>query len=408
MNDTDNNLPLDLQHPGGFVEEAMDWINETAVCPQPLFALASALTLAGVLYGRGVQDESGLRTNLFVMGVGYTSCGKDHALKAVSRILDACEATNLRLGQVTSDSAVEYALRRNPRFALLIDEAGHFFAGVTDTKSTGSPLRSLKPALLELWSSAGGRWKGKQRVPNRDKESEPAVIDDPHVCLFGMTQPQIFFDGVSKTELRGGWLARNLFFISKTRPKPRFVAKSEIPARLRREVLGWRSESEAVTTVAADAAARAVFEAFNDEVYEKMLVADRTGDETNYLYGKAFENARRVALILATGRHGGREAIGERDAVYACTLVKYLIGDVIRAVRETVAESPDEKAKKRILQVVAQAGRGGIAKQDLTRKTQFLRKQFRDEYITDLVEGGELTLSMGKGGMEIYEIGCSE
>ena len=80
----------------------------------------------------------------------------------------------------------------------------------------------------------------------------------------------------------------------------------------------------------------------------------------------------------------------------------------LKAIRETVAESPDEKAKKRILQVVVQAGREGIAKQDLTRKTQFLRKQFRDEYLADLVEGGELTLSMGKGGMEIYEIACSE
>ena len=114
MADAENNLPKDLQHPGGFVEEAMDWINATAVCPQPVFALASALCLAGTLYGRHFKDESGQRTNLFVIGVGFTSCGKDHALKAVSRALDACEATNLRLGQVTSDSAVEYALRRAP------------------------------------------------------------------------------------------------------------------------------------------------------------------------------------------------------------------------------------------------------------------------------------------------------
>jgi hypothetical protein len=80
-----------------------------------MFALAAALCLAGTLYGRHFKDESGQRTNLFLMGVGFTSCGKDHALKAVSRALDSCEATNLRLGQVTSDSAVEYALRRSRR-----------------------------------------------------------------------------------------------------------------------------------------------------------------------------------------------------------------------------------------------------------------------------------------------------
>ena len=178
MTAEENNLPIDLQHPGGFVEETMTWINETAVCPQPIFALASALCLAGTIFGRHVQDESGQRTNLYLMGVGYTSCGKDHALKAVARALDACEASGLRLGQVTSDSAVEYALRREPRFAMLIDEAGHFFANVSNAKTFGSPLQSLKPALLELWSCANSRWKGKQRVPKNEREAEPVLIDN--------------------------------------------------------------------------------------------------------------------------------------------------------------------------------------------------------------------------------------
>jgi len=57
MNNTYNNLPLDFQHPGGFVEDVMNYINETAVCPQPMFALGAALSLAGVLYGRRVQSE---------------------------------------------------------------------------------------------------------------------------------------------------------------------------------------------------------------------------------------------------------------------------------------------------------------------------------------------------------------
>ena len=402
MTAEENNLPLDLQHPGGFVEETMSWINETAVCPQPTFALAAALCLAGTIFGRHVQDESGQRTNLYLMGVGYTSCGKDHALKAVARALDACEASGLRLGQVTSDSAVEYALRRNPRFAMLIDEAGHFFSGVTDAKSSGSPLHSLKPALLELWSCAGGRWKGKQRVPKNDRGADPVLIDNPHVCLFGMTQPQIFFDGVSKTDLRDGWLARNLFFISRTRPKPRFMPETEVPARVRAEVLTWKDAPAAVRTVPCEDGARAAFEAFNDEIFRKMTKADKSGDETNYLYGKALENARRVALILAVGRSGAKAVITEEDATYACRLVRYLVGDLVRAVKETVAENGDEKAKKRILQIVAAAGSGGITRNDLTRKTQFIRKSFREEYMADLVESGELVVKFGANGGEVY------
>ena len=267
MTESENNLPRDLQHPGGFVEATMDWINATAVCPQPTFALAAALCLAGTLYGRHFKDESGQRTNLYVMGVGFTSCGKDHALKAVSRALDACGASNLRLGQVTSDSAVEYALKRNPRFAMVIDECGHFFANVASSGAAGSPLHALKPALLELWSCANSCWKGKQRVPKNDRDSEPVLINSPHVCLFGMTQPQVFFDGVSCTDLRDGWLARNLFFISKTRPLPRFVPEPAVPARIRAEVLTWKDESAAVRTVPADGAALAVFNDFNLEIH---------------------------------------------------------------------------------------------------------------------------------------------
>ena len=141
------------------------------------------------------------------------------------------------------------------------------------------------------------------------------------------------------------------------------------------------------------------------EVYAKMLAADRTGDETNYLYGKALENARRIALVLAVGRDAGRSSITGEDAAYACRLVRYLVGDLIRAVKETVSESPDEKAKKRILQVVAAAGRSGILKQELTRKTQFIRKTFRDEYLEDLVESGELIMGTNAKGGVLYFAG---
>ena len=169
-------------------------------------------------------------------------------------------------------------------------------------------------------------------------------------------------------------------------------------------MLTWKDESAAVRTVPADEAALAVFNDFNLEIHRKMLKADKSGDETNYLYGKALENARRVALILAVGRDARQPSVTGGDAVYACALVRYLVDDLIRAVRETVAETGDEKAKKRILQIVAES-KGGITKSDLTRRTQFIRKSFRDEYLDDLVEGGALTTSLSKTGAVIYRQG---
>ena len=115
----------------------------------------------------------------------------------------------------------------------------------------------------------------------------------------------------------------------------------------------------------------------------------------NYLYGKALENARRVALILAVSRAGEnplRARIGTADAEYATKLVGFLISTVIETVQESLSENADEKAKKRILKVVASGGPKGVTRNELTRKTQFIRRSMRDEYLEDLVDAGEIVI----------------
>ena len=44
-------------------------------------------------------------------------------------------------------------------------------------------------------------------------------------------------------------------------------------------------------------------------------------------------------------------------------------------------------------------------KKELTRRTQFIRKSFRDEYLDDLVESGELDMSLSETGAAIYRLG---
>lgn len=390
-----NNLPKDFHHPGGFVEEVMNYINETSVCPQPMFALAAALTLAGTLYGRKAQGSDGQRTNLFCMAIGHSSAGKDAPLKAISTILDSCEASHLRLGQVTSDSAIEWALKRQPRLCLLIDEAGYFFTSTSDPKTKGSPQHAIKPALLELWSSANSRWVGKQRVPKDGKtEIPPLVIDNPHLCLYSTSQPQILFEGLTRNDLRDGWLARNLFFISTDRPKPTFKEMKPVPNSIRGVIFQYKDEGGEIVTVPTSDEALGVFQAFNDKIYAKMVAADKSGDEANYLYGKALENARRVALILALSRAPDRfrAKVEACDAEFATKLVGYLISSVIDEVRASLSENNDEKCKKRMIQIIATAAYKGMTKSELTRKTQFIRRSMREEYLEDLLDSGEVVV----------------
>ena len=151
-------------------------------------------------------------------------------------------------------------------------------------------------------------------------------------------------------------------------------------------------ENAEIVTVPDSTESRTIFDGFNDLVHAKMLAADKSGDETNYLYGKALENARRIALILAVSRAGNplKAKIGAEDAEYAVKLVDYLISTIIDCVAENLSENADEKAKKRILKVIGAGGMKGIMRSELTRKTQFIRRNMREEYLADLIDSGEV------------------
>ena len=403
MTQNDGSLPADLAHPGGIIEETRDWILSTAPCPQPLFALAGALALGSVLYGRHVRDEGGQRTNIYLMMVGATSSGKNAPLRAVARAIDSCNAP-LRMGQVTSDSALEYALKRGPRTCLLLDEGGAFFESIKDARKTGSPLGSLRPALLELWSSAGSRWLGKQRCP-KEKETPPVAIDNPSVTLLSASQPELLFGALGKQDLHDGWLGRNLVFISGARPKPVFVPEQDVPNRIKAEVLLFKNEPTGVTTISSDAEAQRAFANLGDEAYRAMCRTDEAGDGLGAIWGKAVENARRIALILAVGRDGLKATVTGHDAAYATGLVRFLVGGLIRAVKEQVSENDSERTKKRLLQIVASCDGKGITKSDLTRRSQFCRRAFRDECISDLVEAGQLVRKIAGNGGEVFFVG---
>ena len=423
--DTNNNekvmkdmIAESLRHPGGLVEEVRDYILETAVCPQEKFALAAALSFVGTLYGRKVETEDGQRTNLFCMNVGYTSSGKDHPLKMVAKMLDKCDATHLRLGQVTSDSAIEWALKRQPRFCFLIDEAGHYFGNISDAKAKGSCQSTIKPALLELWSTAAGRYVGKQRVPRDGKEVPPIVIDNPHLCMLAATQPQTIFEAMSRTDLRDGWLSRNLFFISKERPMPREPkVVQQMPFGIVKAISDWKEElpTPVVYTVKYTEEARAEFNELATEVYGHMLVADKTGNEQNYLLGKAVENAKRIALTIAAPRFSkeaiiaGEAYISGEDATYACQLVRSLAVDMLDVVKESMFDSVDEKHKKSIMKLIAQSGKNGMTLTEISRKTQYLRASSRNEYLDDLMTAGfivEQHLMQSGGGSKYYAQDC--
>lgn len=392
-------IPAELLEPPGLVGDIARWMNDTAGCWQPVLSLGAALTFCGALFGRKVKDESNGRTNIYGMGVGHSSSGKDHAARCITRIIQAARIESLLGGEVTSDTAIEICLKESPSKLFVMDEVGHFLRTINQARGTTPHLKTIVPMFMKLFSSANSLYVGKQRVTGGPANR----IDQPCVCIWGVTSPQILFDNMTREELEGGWTARNLVFITDTRPEYRFTRETRVPDHIVTLVRAWHSRTVPPPDGAGNlSCARAwqivvptspdaldVFARFGHRAHGRMLKADRSGDVCNYLWGKALENARRIALIVACGESFDGIEIGGPEAEYGCRLVEWLIHRLSEAVHNNVAESGWEHDKQRIYRLIAGTQSDGMSKTELTRKTQWVKdKKARNDYIDDLKDAG--------------------
>ena len=393
--------PDDLLHPPGLVGEIAAWINASAGCYQPVLALGAALTACGALMGRKVRDESNGRTNIYAMGVAHSSAGKDHPAACIERLFHAAGAAKMLGGQVTSDSAIELSLMEHMTKLYCWDEIGHIFANIKLAGGPGgnSHLRTIVPTLMQLYSSPHKLYVGKQRA-----EGEARRLDQPHTCIWGLTSPDVLFQSISTAELRDGWLGRVVTFISPDRPKYRFIKDSPPPESLVQMAQAWFTriipapqgvgDIQAATSchqivVPTSKAAYAVFERFRDEAHAAMIRADHQGDDCQYLWGKALQNARRVALVVAGGRRWEGAEIEKDDALYGCNLVRFSIKSFADAIERNLSDSQWESDKQRIMRLVEQSGPTGIGKSALTRRTQWVKdRRTRDAYLADMQDAG--------------------
>ena len=104
-------LTPDLCFPPGLVGTIAQWINDSAIKPQPALALAAALCVVGTAMGRQYAGPTRTGSHIYALGIAPTGAGKDHALQATKRILtSAGMGQHLGPGEFISSTAVILSL----------------------------------------------------------------------------------------------------------------------------------------------------------------------------------------------------------------------------------------------------------------------------------------------------------
>ncbi len=407
--------PAELQYlcqPPGLTGKICSWINATAMKDQPWLTLGCVFAFLGALFGRKVRTESGLRTNLYCMGVALSSAGKAHAPGLIRRL--ALEAGCLDLfggDDIASDAAIEQRLEKHPASLFFLDEIGYLLSAI----KAGNNQHSAKiiPSLMKLYSAAGNVYFGKE-IASR----EQCRLVQPCCCIYGTSTPDRFTEGVSRGELDDGWLSRCLVFYTRSDPrKRRGLLEQPIPEDIVEQVSVWwkrvagvMGEGDACsfnadagtvipnpTVVLCDSEAEREFEKLDDEAYGMKI----SEPQFRAIWAKSEENARRIALILAAGDSYDDPRITQSIAEYSCRLVKYLVGDFTVNVAPRIVENKTDQDKQKLLITIESGGEDGITKVVLSRRTQWIDKVRRDMLLRDMIEAelvvGTVVKEEGRG-----------
>jgi len=392
-----------ILYPPGLLGDLVSYINKTARKVQPLLALGNALAYCGALFGRKIQDEWGLRTNLFCLGVGESGCGKEHSRQVTKRLCIEAAIIERLLGgeEVTSDSAVRSRLKRHPSVLFCWDEIGHLLASMMDQRASGH-RRGIVPYLMQMTGSARTILLGKEY-----SEEDRTDIEQPHVCIYGTTTPGKFYSGVTSAEIESGLLGRFLVFrVTDDDPPVNYEGSklSAIPAPLIERSQYWdqfqpdppegtgdirQFTGVYPTVVPTDKSANRAFQEFENDCRRKARVCRRNGEPYHPLWVRAGEHARQVGLILAgcDCMTALSARITLEHATYACALVQYVTSEFVRATSLCIADSENERWAKKIHKLVRDAGPKGMKRRDLTRQTRPLSLRMRDDIIKNLLDG---------------------
>ncbi|MBF0462237.1 MAG: PriCT-2 domain-containing protein [Magnetococcales bacterium] len=386
----------------------VEYMVTTATRPQPILAVGNALCALGALMGRRYRTETNLRSNLYIIGIADSGSGKNHSREVITNLFHQVELQgHLGGNRIASGSGLLRAIYEHPAVLFQQDEFGMFLQAAADRRRQPRYITEILDLMTELYSSASTVYLGLEYAL-LDKKIGRRDIHQPCLCFYGTTTPITLWSALKSANVVDGSLAR--FLILKTKddyPDRSSCHDSSLqaPDALLNGLLAvvengsYGPGNLAGMTVDATTAvqplvvfmtaeAKAIFADFGEQVNARLRQAKNT--TFTPVLARAWENAAKVALIRGVSANPSEPVVRGIDAAWAIGLVCYSVNTFIEDVEHHIADNQTEQNHKRVLEIVRSAGRKGISKRDLTRRTQFLDQRQRQDLVQSLIEGGQI------------------
>lgn len=391
-------FPESCLRPGGLLNEIIDYSLAGSYYEQPELSLAAAISIMSAITGRKIRDKQGTRTNLYIVAVGPSGCGKDYPRQAIKLILHSAGLSSVHGPErIASHAGLISTMCANLCVLFPIDEVGKLLETTKDS-SKQPHLFSIITVLLQLYSSANQIWKADAYADN----SKNREINQPHCVIFGTTTPETFWSSLSTKNVADGFFGRIMTFFSRGYvDRNRKLSLDEPPPELVEKIKAWGDYVPKANRIAgnlADLRAKPIVDvaettsAAAERYFSHIdeIIRRRNSDSpTNAaIWSRSGEKTAKLALIAACSDcEPGGVVIELRHVDWAIQVANWLTRKMLWAITERVGENAIEEI---YLRVLASIRYDGITRTALLRRCRWIRSRDLAEVLSRMIESGEI------------------
>ncbi|ASP84358.1 DNA primase [Sinorhizobium meliloti] len=379
-------LPEHLCFPPGAVGDFARFIVSCARFPSPHLSLVASLAFTAGLIGRRYKGPTGLRSNIYVVGLAESGFGKDITIRASAALADSTDYGDkvsewLFMDQIRSLPGLTNKLRKSPSSVCIQDEFGRWLADHTG-RNVATHRAEIATALMELTGAPQGFWGGQEKAAGNI-----ARIVAPCFTIHGVSTPSTFWNALSSGNISEGLLGR-LVLIDVGNAEPVKVRRpagsiENIPPTLSDQVAGLlglsagrftgpffalnaKSDEKPHPIMTAEWAPGVddLFEDFDDRIRGMRKTVD---PQYRPILNRVGENAARLALIVAVGCDPKEPVITREIQEWANTVAEHSLHVILRGATDNIADNDRAAEYLRVRQQVVRRGQSGITLRDIVK-----------------------------------------
>ncbi len=353
-------LPEDLLQVPGFIGQVMEHTLATAPYPNRVLAFCGALCLQSYLAARRVRDQLNNRSNLYIVALANSGVGKDHPRQVNSEIAYLAGALRGVGDAFASGEGIEDAMFLHQSMLFQTDEIDAILGNINRARDGRNEM--IMQILLKMYGSSRTRYPLRKRAG----QTEPLVIQQPSLTLFGTAVPQYFYKALSGRMLNNGLFARTLVLDAGPRSRGRTPAMVPVPQPIIDIATWWANFNPGGVTSGnlsgfhpdpvvvpdtpeASARGEAIW-TLTDDAYEE---AQRQGDETRMaIWARSYEKVRKLALLYACSENHDKPQITVAGIDWGWRTVQHQTRRMLYMADLYVADSEFEADCKRFIEVL--------------------------------------------------------